>query len=56
LIWFEGDLNEIFGNRSIRSKRRHQRTSSGNWSKDRLLPSEEESYKIAMGFVKKPGN
>jgi hypothetical protein len=46
------DLNEIFGN-NTHSRRRRQRTSSGNWTKDRLLAIEEEQYKIAMGFIKK---
>jgi hypothetical protein len=43
------DLVAIFGEKD-QSRRYHRRASSGNWSKDRLLDTEEQSYKRARGF------
>ena len=43
------DLEAIFGNQ-MKSKYR-SRTSSGNWSQDRVSAAEKLVYKRAMGFV-----
>ena len=43
------DLGSIFG-RGDTSRRFHRRASSGDWSKDRLLDVEQQSYKRARGF------
>lgn len=43
------DLTSIFG-RGDNSRRFHRRASSGDWSKDRLLDSEQKQYKRARGF------
>jgi hypothetical protein len=34
-----------------RKRELHQRTSSGDWSRDKVTWSEEISYKKAMGYV-----
>ena len=43
------DLGSIFG-RGDNSRRFHRRASSGDWSKDRLLDGENQSYKRARGI------
>ena len=45
------DLGDIFGKEQP-SKRFHRRTSSGNWSQDRLTEPEEKIYKQALGFFR----
>jgi hypothetical protein len=34
-----------------RKRQLHQRTSSGDWSRDKVTWSEEIAYKKAMGYV-----
>jgi hypothetical protein len=48
------DLEEIFGGPQEMRKRYRHRTSSGNWTKDKLMPHEEVAYKKRMGFYRSP--
>eukprot|EP00967_Tisochrysis_lutea_P145331 scaffold272759_cov31-Tisochrysis_lutea.AAC.2 len=43
------DLTSIFG-RGNNSRRFHRRTSSGDWSKDRLMTAELHEYRKTRGF------
>ena len=48
------DLADIFGANNLKPRPHlgHRRTSSGNWSTDRLTSDEERIYKTAMGLFR----